>query len=210
MDTNKKTASSVAVQTVITDKVMVEKLKDRKTATFARLVGDTPVKMNIGGREHSNTLYGLVRTVVERNIVMGFTYETVINNARVKELFTRIMANIENEAVLAELLKDFDSKDIQDIAKQETEKFVAEEHGFATPLNGNSKYILAYGKEVENQDKNRLYLKILVLHTKPIRTYRTDTGEIVSLYNHIFSTQVDKEDVETDEFTMVSVETPKR
>lgn len=171
------TKTKVKIQTTITDAVMVEKLKDRKTATFCRLVGDTELKMNKGGREHSNSLHGLVRTVADVNVVMGFTYETVVNNARIKELFTRIMDNIENEAVLAELLKDFDSDEIQAVAAKESEKFIAEAHGFATPLDGTSKYILAYGKEVETQDKERLYLKVLVLHTKPIRTYRTDTGE---------------------------------
>jgi len=176
MKTKTITKTAVTPVTIITQSALVEKLVDKKTATFARLTSDVEVKMNKGGRECSNTLFGKIRKVSTTNVIMGFTYETVINNARVKQSVQSIMDNIEDDKVLAKLLEDFTKSDIQNVAKSETDAFVAEKHGFATPVNKNSKYILAYTKD-EEQDLNRLYLKVIVLHSTVDRVYNVETGQ---------------------------------
>jgi hypothetical protein len=175
---NATTKTAVTVATVITSDNLADMLEQEKKAMIFSLTGDVEIAMNLGGRQHLNTMMGKARKVVKYLVIGGFTYETVVNNARIKEAVTRIMDNIDNDAVLAKLLEDFTKADIQEAAKGETKKFVAMEHGFASPVNG-SKYILAYGKG-ENQDLNRKYMKLLVLSAKTIRKYNSETGQVLS------------------------------
>lgn len=174
--TTKKT--KVSIQTVISADNLADKLEQEKRAMIFRLTGDVEIKMNKGGRQCTNTMFGKARKIVEYIVIGGFTYETVVNNARIKEAVTRIIDNIDNDVVLAKLLEDFTKADIQDVASTETEKFVALPHGFASPVNG-SKYILAYG-DVDNQDLNRKYMKLLVLSAKTVRKYNSETGDDLS------------------------------
>ena len=177
--TAEKTAvKAVPVKTVITTNNLADKLEQEKRAMIFRLVGDVPIDMNKGGRQRLNTMYDKARKVVEYVVIGGFTYETVVNNARIKEAVTRIMDNIDNDAVLAKLLEDFTKADIQEVASTETKKFVAMEHGFASPVNGSIS-ILAYGK-VDNQDLDRKYMKLLVLSAKTVRKYNSETGQDLS------------------------------
>lgn len=169
---------AVPVQTVITASNLAAKLEPEKRAMIFRLVGDVDIEMNKGGRACTNTMFGKARKVVEYVVIGGFTYETVVNNARIKEAVTRIMDNIDNDAVMAKLLEDFTKADIQDVAATETEKFVAMEHRFASPVNG-SKYILAYTKDGV-QDLERKYMKLLVLSAKTVRKYNSETGQDLS------------------------------
>ncbi len=180
METKTETKSKIDVstQTVISTDNLADKLEQEKRAMIFRLTGDVEIKMNKGGRACTNTMFGKSRKIVEYCVIGGFTYETVVNNARIKEAVTRIMDNLDNDVVLAKLLEDFTKADIQDVASTETEKFVAMPHGFASPVN-NSKYILAYTKD-DVQDLERKYIKLLVLSAKTVRKYNSETGQDLS------------------------------
>jgi hypothetical protein len=74
-----KTKTDVAVE--ITKNQLINILRGQKGSTFIQLFSTTEVKMNKGGRECSNYLYGNVVKDSESNGIIDFEYENSVNNA---------------------------------------------------------------------------------------------------------------------------------
>ena len=69
----------------ITKNQLINILREQKGSTFIQLFSTTDVKMNKGGRENTNYLYGNVVKDSESNGIIDFEYENSVNNALKKE-----------------------------------------------------------------------------------------------------------------------------
>jgi hypothetical protein len=76
------------VSTVITKNQLIRKVMQQKGYTFIQLFATTEVKMNKGGRECTNHLFGNVTKDGNINAGIDFEYENSVNAALIKEGLT--------------------------------------------------------------------------------------------------------------------------
>jgi len=175
VDSNVKV--NLPVYTKISKNNLVVELMGQKGATFIQLHSTTEPKMNKGGRECSNTMFGKVVKDSITNCIVGFSYENMVNNALNKEFkMALIDAGFDPETVKT---KPSDSSSFVAAKRQWGEHMVIDHVFDIESLEWKkirSKTLIQHEKEGEK----RFYLQVGVLGSEtPVYRYK-DSGEVLS------------------------------
>ena len=166
--------------------LLIQRLIDVRGTTFIQLSATTEPKMN----KTNNPLFGNVLKDSNVNTIVGFSYENMVNNAKVRELSKDVKQAALDAGVSPEMLKQFESE-IGEIAKNAAEKFETADRKWGKHLVIDKKFNIetcemedVLSKTIIYHYKDnelRYYIQVAILgHTTPVYRYK-DTGLPMSI-----------------------------
>jgi len=156
---------------IISQETLLTVLYNIKGATFVQIKTITEPDM----RKTNNPYCGNILKESDSNVMLGFNYENIVNNARVKDA----IKDAENVGVDIETLNSL-MEVFNTSVKEFVPDFEQKEHKWAihskNPETGKLSRIIMEHKN----DESRKYVQVWILNTqKPVYKYK-DSGEILN------------------------------